>query len=703
MRALLIALAASCVLPLFLKASSMNSIYTDILNGTPITSIEQAITLLPANDISTVIKLVEEACSDAKNMKLQLLSIPAEQRTYANTIQAYDSMVGVLSMAGSTAELATFVSSNIKDRQKPQELLQKEWVEIISDAAFYRAFAEYAENAGKTENLTEEQRYFLDEALKGFIKSGYDKNPEDFAEINALHKQIAQAGSEYEASINEDSSFISVAPEALDGVAPDFIAAQEKTTDGKVKLYCNYPTISAVMGHCHNQETRAALGKAFNLRAYPTSLPTLQKVLTLRQELAGRLTFKDYSHYALDDSMIQTPDAAHCFLATLKDATSSAQASDIAVLTQSKPESVVLVEGKIHGHDSSYLKTSHLKNHYNLDPRAIAEYFPAKKTIEGIFAIYQQFMNVSFTYHNQITGSWNQSVSGITVYDKDRTKILGYVFLDLFPRAQKYSHACCGGIVPRMAQTAQDGSKLETPYVGLVIANFPPPHADKPSLLLYSDVKTFFHEFGHAMHGVLSCTSHTQTSGTNVLRDFVELPSQILELWMEDPEMLSLVSSHYQTGEKLPPEIIASLLASQNVGRGLFEAFQNFYSSFSLALYQESTPVDFDALMKKHFEESITAVAFDENNKLYAAFGHLIGYGPAYYGYSLSRAYAHDVFNHIKKHGLLDPAIGAKFVECILKPGGSKHPAQLLEDFLGRPASVDAYIADLTEPRRAKE
>ncbi len=672
-------------------------LFRDIIQGKPLTSIAQAAALIPANNIADTEAFVTITLAEASTLKQNILSIAPEARTYANTVAAYDKMMGIVSIARSITETVEAIGSDVEHRHEPNSRIQREYVTLdrrflldLSDTGLYRAFCEYRDNGMAHETLSNEQHYFFTEVLNEFRRAGCNKDTTTFIQVTDLIKKISETEITFSGNINKDTSLVTFEAEELTGVDTAFIAAQARDELGRVILYCNYPTTNAVLPHCSNPVVRKALATANGLRAYPHNVIPLQEMLSYKQRLAEMLGFKNAAAYELSPYMIKTPAAAHAFLHTLQAASQILAHADISMYLTTAPNDVVLIDGKLQSWDVSYVETTYKKLHFNIDQRIIAEYFPVNKTVTGIFAIYEKFMGVSFDYHATVEGAWDPSVSGITVYTKDRSQVLGYILLDLFPRPKKYSHACCAGILPRVGNS---------PASCIVIANFPQPQGDTPGLLLHSDVTTFFHEFGHAIHYVLGYTTHMQTSGYNVKLDFVELPSQILEAWMWDKEMLRLVSSHYKTGKPLSDEIIDNMIAAHKVGKGMFEADQTYKSLLSLYYYEAPTPVDLDGLQKKAYLNAISGIAPNPESKMYAAFGHLAGYGPGYYGYSLSRAYAYDVFARIKEYGLLNEEIGARFVEYILKPGGSKDPNELLHDFLGRPASSEAYIAWLATPQ----
>jgi thimet oligopeptidase len=214
-------------------------------------------------------------------------------------------------------------------------------------------------------------------------------------------------------------------------------------------------------------------------------------------------------------------------------------------------------------------------------------------------------------------------------------------------------------------------------------------------LLKRSDVSTFFHEFGHALHGLLGRTAIASMSGTSVKRDFVELPSQMLEEWLNDKEILQHISEHYVTGTSLPDELIETILTIKNINSGMFIQRQVYLSLLSLAYFDAGQHKDVEAVMKALYKKMRRYTWYDESDHQFASFGHLTGYAAKYYGYMWSRVFALDLFDTIKQHGLLDPEIGQRYVSTVLSKGGSKDPNELLQDFLGRAPNQEAFIRDL--------
>jgi len=657
-----------------------------IINGT-IPDVGSAVALFP-RDVAAAEIMVTQSLEDAAGLKKELLAIPADERTYSNTISAYDRFQQLLKVTGGLLSAFECMSSDVAGRSAANDRFLSESIVLESDRAFFRAFQEYELNAMGREVLTTQQQAYFKTIKQSFIVQGYGLTPELFEQATRLSEQEAALSSRFNNAINADHSFILYDEAALTGIDSAFLASQERDSDGKVKLYCNGPTLLAVLDYCSNPAVRQAFFQAYNRRAYPENIATLESLIAVRDARAKLLGFESFNALRLDDQLIKTPARAYDFLSSIEKTARLRDACDMAAALTSKPADVVLTQdGALLQADQRYVFAAHKKARYSIDDREIAQYFPVQKTVAGIFEIYEKFMNIEFEYSSSIPGAWDASVQGITVYAKGKTKVLGYILLDLYPRPYKYSHACCFDTFSRVI------SRPELPAVSLVLANFPQAQGGLPALLLHADVVTFFHEFGHALHNTLAVTAHYRTSAFNVPCDFIELPSQILESWMWDRDMLKLVSSHYKTGEALPDQLIDRMLAAHDFGQGHHEVRQLFLALYSLELFNAGAQKDSTEIFLAVQEKLSQGVVIHPQNRMHASFGHLTGYGPMYYGYALSRAYAHDVFEVIKQKGLLDPEIGTRFVDCILAPGASKDAEQLLRDFLGRPACSDAYIA----------
>ncbi len=652
------------------------------------------LTILFPHTAADVQERTQSALADAKTRLDAILAVPADQRTYENTMHALDQLCGFspLAIFHSIAELTSMVYPDAAIRDAAREAskqISAFYVDNISNnKPLYEAIKAYADTT--QEPLSDEQRYFITETIADFKRGGLDLPDDKRAQVAALKKDLSDLSLAFEMNIAADNSSITVAKEDLAGLDDDFIAALKKTDDGHYILTIDYPTFFGVMENGAVEETRKRLFYAFENRAYPANEGVLKTIIAKRDELAQLLGFESFAHLSIDDQMAKRPEVAEEFLSELLRRSSPKEQREFEELIAELPASVTLTsDGKMKPWDGAYVRAQYKQKHYNLDERVLADYFPMEQTLQRLFHIYEKFMGLSFTI-KPIAGLWHEDVQLIEARDASTNKLLGYLLIDLYPRPNKYTHACHGNIVPSV--TLSDGSQ---PYVvSLVIANFPKSTATKPSLLKRNDVTTFFHEFGHALHGLLGRTKTASFAGTRVKTDFVEMPSQMLEEWMFEKAVLKDVGSHYITGEPLPDALVESILAIKHFDTGAFLQRQVYLSLMSLNFYKKGADKDIDAITRDLSLSTRPNVSYADGTHKYASFGHLTGYGAKYYGYMWSKVYALDLFEVIKSNKF-SPEIGKKYVAEILSKGGSKDPMDLLIAFLGRAPQQDAFFKDM--------
>ncbi|HEV2600881.1 MAG TPA: M3 family metallopeptidase [Candidatus Babeliales bacterium] len=626
-----------------------------------------------------------------------IIQIPDEQRTFENTVAAFDYIIGASDFAIHLwiAKVLMLVAADdeLREAAKAAARALEEFkvVQISDNVDLCRALQTYdaSNNRGET---TAEQDYYLKECLADFKRAGHDLSAEERAQIVQLKKELVELCQRFSSAIASDASRIYVTQEQLAGLSDDFIANVKRDDVGRCIIGVDYPTYGNVMQNCTIADTRKQLYTAFNNRAYPENEQTLQQMIAKRDQLAKLLGFASYAHLILDNAMIKTPERAQQFLDELMIRATKKAEQEFAARVSDLPESVTLTtDGKMQPWDSGFVLNQYKKTHLAVDEQEIADYFPMEQTIEGLLDVYRQFLGLEFVSAS-ISGLWHEEVRLVEMYESpERKKLLGYLLLDLFPRPNKYSHACMETLIPAViSKSGQD-----TPAIAVVVANFTRPTADKPSLLSRWFVSTFFHEFGHAIHDLLGRTELAVCAGTHVKLDFVEMPSKMLEEWLWDAEILRKVSCHYKTGEPLPYESIEKIQQLKNFNSGFFVLFQTLGSQLSLDYFAAGADKDVQEISHTLNGRILPMFMDVEQDHHYASFSHLTEYGPQYYGYLLAGVFAYDLFEQIKKGGLLNSKIGKKYIKEILQPGGSKDPNELLFNFLGREPNSDAFFRNL--------
>lgn len=660
-------------------------------------TIEEVIRLFP-KDPAIITETTGQYIAQAQNMVNTIIAVPAAQRTYANTFYALDrvSSISDIAIMRHVCEVIELTNTDESARNAAHDAalrISQFFIEQVSNnKALFDALNDYAQHRTHNEHLSAEQNYFIHETIQKFVRSGINLSEEKRNHVAALQHEITQLGLDFEQNISEEKGTMVAGLEELRGVDKNVLESLQKNEEGAYILGTDYPTAYAVLEDCVVESTRKRMWQLFDDRAYPINESLLTRLIAKRDELARALGYESYAHYELEDEMVKTPEHAYQFLRDLAQKAQVKTDRELTDMVKHLPEGVTLSEdGRIKAWDLRYLQTQYKKNHFSVDEQAISHYFPMEKTIQGLLAIYRAFFDIDFQ-EIPVSDAWHTDVRAVAVYTAGREKLLGYLLMDLFPRPNKFSHAAHLTVVP--AVRLPDGSS--TVNVSVIFANFPKETAQSPSLLKRSDVRTFFHEFGHAIHALLGETTVGSFSGTNTKTDFVELPSQMLEEWLWDKDILRNLSSHYVTGEHLPEDVLEKIIKAKHADTGVAARRQLLFSFASLRLYQSGSDVVPATLWNDLYQETIPYLFIgDKELHAYASFGHLNDYGARYYGYFWSQVFALDVFEVIKKEGLLNPVVGKRYIATIIGKGGSKDPNELLYDFLGRKPNNEAFLRDL--------
>jgi thimet oligopeptidase len=660
---------------------------------TAIQTTEQLEALFPKTP-QEIHDLSSSAMSDAAKHVQSILALETGSRTFANTALALDRMAAHFEIKVRRIYLLTLVSPELSLRNAAQEqliLLQNFAIDTFSqNKELYKAFVDYAKQSALSgEYLTPEQKYYVTKTLESFEHSGLNEPEEVQKQIKKIEKELAIHSLNFDKNIASSNITIAVTAEQLAGLDAEFIANLKRGQDDSYILGTDYPTYSKVMADCSVGETRKALWRAYATRAYPANKAELETIIALRDQLAKLLGRKSYADLDIEEQMAKTPEHVEAFLQNLINRCEQKVKQEIDAIKADLPQSISLSpDGKLYPWDLAYIE-NYRKKKLDVDESAIAEYFPLEHTLSGLLAIYQKFFGLSFnTVKISKDSFWHNDVQLLAVYKNGQ--FIGSVLLDLFPREDKYTHFCELAIMRHI----QTGNTI-IPAVVTVIANFPTAQHNKPALLKRSDVITFFHEFGHAIHDLLGATQLYSQAGTHVKGDFVEMPSQMLEEWMWNPSILKQLSKHYVTGESLPDDLIEKIIKLKNLSTGDDTQRQIFFAFMSLNYFKDGAHKDVHAMWKNLSQVLRPHMFYDDQSYSYCSFGHLVGYGAKYYGYLWSKVFALDLFDHIKQVGLLDNCMGTKYTREVIGRGGSRDPEESLKEFLGREPKSDAFFANI--------
>jgi thimet oligopeptidase len=506
--------------------------------------------------------------------------------------------------------------------------------------------------------------------------------PDDKRErIRELNDAVVKTGQDFSTNIRNDTRQVELSPGDLRGLPEDYIAAHPANNAGKVVLTTDNPDYLPVMLYAHNDSARLQMYKAFRQRGYPANREVLKKLLVLRRELAGLLGYDNFADYITADKMIGAARNAEEFIDQTHQVVFPRAQQDYAALLQ-RLQQIDPSATSVGDWQKSYIENLIKNDVYVVDAQEVRRYFSYPKVRQGIFDLVENLFQVSIKpWQTQV---WHESVQAYQIWDSD--KLIGQFYLDMHPREGKYQHAAHFGL--------RDGVVgVQTPLAALV-CNFPGGDGGA-GLLEHDQVETFLHEFGHLLHtmfgGQLPWVS---LAGTNVQRDFVEAPSMMLEEWVWDRDTLQTFATDAE-GKVIPDALITKMNAARDFGKGIFVRQQLFYAALSLNYYRrDPQELDLDAVMVE-LQERYSPFAYVEDTYFYTSFGHLDGYSAIYYTYMWSLALATDMFSEFQRAGLSDRAVAKRYRDKVLAPGASKPAAQLVEDFLGRPFSLDAFAKSL--------
>lgn len=618
-----------------------------------------------------------------------LIAIPQAERTFENTImgyeRAFDNYGNALGMSG----FLSYVSTDKKFRDAANDLqmqISQYMVDVATRRDVYKAIREYTDTNPRLDPV---QAKLVKEMLIGFKNSGMDLNDADLEKFKALNKEKAEYIIKFDKNIQEYKDPLAVTQEQLQGLGEDYIQKLSKTDDGKYLVTLDYPDYVPFMQNADDEQARKELEFKFNRRGGQENVELLEKTLTLRREIARLLGYKNHAELRLEDRMAKNPKTVMAFLKDLQKKLKPLGKKEDKDMIAYKNSKTGKNSRTLYSWESGYWSNKFRKENLELDSEKIKEYFPSQVVIDGMLDLFGGVFGITFEPVD--IPVWHPDVKAFKIKDKASGELVAYFYMDLYPREGKYKHAACFGLVE--GEEKQDGT-YQIPFVAIV-ANLNKPSGDTPSLLKHSEVETLFHEFGHVLHNALTKAKYSAFSGTSVSWDFVEAPSQMLERWAWDPQVLKKISKHYKTGEALPDDLIKRMIAAKNFGAGGMYLRQDFFAQYDMSLHTADTTPD---TTKLYFEltKKIRGLPLTKGTIPQASFGHIMGgYDAGYYGYLWSEVIAEDFFGEFKKNGIFNPETGLKFRREILEKGGTLDEEKMVENFLGRPADNKPFLKSI--------
>src|SRR5438094_592974 len=517
--------------------------------------------------------------------------------------------------------------------------------------------------------------------LRDFRLAGVDKDEATRARIKELRDEMTAVGQDFDRTIREDVRSIQVdGPQDLAGLPDDFVQAHPPGPDGKITITTNYPDLIPVLRYAKDPEVRRRLQREHLNRAHPANLATFAKLLETRHELAGLLGYDSFAEYIVQDKMVGSAKGIADFLAKVRAASERRAKEDARLLLDRKRRDAPGAT-TLDAWDTNYYAELVRAETFDFDTKLLRPYFAFEKVLRGLFDITTELFGVRYERISDVP-VWHESVETYDVYDG--LERIGRFYLDLHPRKDKYTHAAASILVRGTRETALPQAAL--------MCNFPDPK-EGPALMEYLEVETLFHEFGHLLHAMFGGHGRwIKNTDDGIEWDFIEAPSQMLEEWIRDPPTLRRFAHHVETGEPVPAEFLSKLRRADAVARGLDTQRQLVLGTLSLEYYdRDPAALETTELLEATYRK-FPLVPFHPGTHFQCNFGHLNGYSAIYYTYIWSLVIAKDLFSKFQEgKTILDPTVARRYRETVLAPGSRKPAAELIEDFLGRPLSFDAF------------
>ena len=674
-----------------------NTTVTPVATAAPSTTATAMIPETPASEFDPVrtgmtAQGVKDLCDDhlasAKKLLDQLKSLkgaPAEKLTYEATLGAFDDVLSELNSAGEFPYLMGVAHPDGAVREaakscepKTDKFLTNLWLDA-DVAAVLKGYA------AKGDKLEGERARLLADTLRDFRRNGFDLPPEKQTRLRELNEQITDRGQEFTSNIASSGGSIVVKKDQLDGLPPEYVASHAPDANGDIKITTDYPDYFPFITYAKDRKAALKLYVEFTNRGGDANVKLLETLVRLRDEKAKLLGYKTWADYAIEPRMAKSPENVKKFLTRVKDALKVPAKAELADFVKKHVELGGKASDKLLPPDRYYLEDRVRESKFKLSSKELSEYFEVRAVTKGLLSITSKMYDL--TLKEVPAQAWHADVTAYEVWSKGAK--IGKFYLDLYSRPDKYKHAAMFTV--RTAKRLHDGT-YRTPMAALV-CNFPKPGA-QPALMQHDEVVTFFHEFGHVLHHLLTRSELASFSGTNTVRDFVEAPSQMFEEWAWSRQVLDLFAAHHKSGDKIPDALFNAMQASRSFGRALATQRQLFLAMLDLEYHSRGAPVHTTSVLKE-VQNAFDSFPYVEGTHFQSSFGHLVGYEAGYYGYQWALALSRDVLTRFKKEGLLNTTTAQAWRDEVLSKGGGMDERTMIAKFLGREPNEEAYIAYL--------
>ena len=621
------------------------------------------------------------------------------QPTFENTIEALDFSGAILDRISSIFFNLNSAETNDEIQKIAQEvspLLSEFGNDIrLNPDLFARVKTVYDQR--EKLNLTAEQTTLLDKKYKGFSRNGANLPEDKKNQLREIDKELSKLSLQFGENVLAetqayqlhitDASDLAGLPEGTIEAAQSLAKSQEK--EGWI-FTLDYPSYVPFVTYADNRELRKKMAIAFGAKGFQNNefdnQEIVLKIAKLRFERAQVLGYASHAHFVLEERMSESPEKVKKFSNDLLEKAKPAALKEFAQLSAFAKEldGVTLLEKW----DGAYYSEKLKQQLFHLDDEILKPYFQLEKVLDGAFAVAQKLYGITFEETFEVD-KYHEEVKTYVVKDEE-DQLVAIFYADFFPRKGKRNGAWMTSF---KSQYIKKGIN-ERPHISIV-CNFTKPTETKPSLLTFNEVTTLFHEFGHALHGMLANTTYPSLSGTSVYWDFVELPSQILENWCYEPEALALFAYHYETGEMIPMELVHKIKESASFQEGIATMRQLSFGLLDMGWHAQDPSNIKDIKVFENEQFAATQLYPDvKENAMSTSFSHIFqgGYSSGYYSYKWAEVLDADAFEYFQEKGIFDKDVATKFKENVLSKGGTEHPMVLYKRFRGQEPRPEALL-----------